>query len=56
VIHHVSDDVLVMKDGKVVEAGTAADIFTNPQTDYTRQLLAAVPELPARELAAQEAS
>jgi len=55
VIHHVSDDVLVMKDGKVVEAGTAADVFTIPQTDYTRQLLAAVPELPARELAAKEA-
>ncbi|AUI53170.1 ABC transporter ATP-binding protein [Arthrobacter crystallopoietes] len=56
VIHHVSDDVLVMKDGRVVEAGTAEAIFTNPQTDYTRQLLAAVPELPARELAAKEAS
>jgi peptide/nickel transport system ATP-binding protein len=48
VIHHVSDDVLVMKDGRVVESGTAADLFANPQTDYTRQLLAAVPELPAR--------
>ncbi|MCW2134241.1 dipeptide ABC transporter ATP-binding protein [Arthrobacter sp. VKM Ac-2550] len=56
VIHHVSDDVLVMKDGKVVETGTAADIFTNPQTDYTRQLLAAVPELPAREPAAHVAA
>ncbi|MGF9664027.1 ABC transporter ATP-binding protein [Arthrobacter crystallopoietes] len=48
VIHHVSDDVLVMKDGRVVESGTAAELFANPQTDYTRQLLAAVPELPAR--------
>jgi len=48
VIHHVSDDVLVMKDGRVVESGSAAELFANPQTDYTRQLLAAVPELPAR--------
>lgn len=56
VIHHVSDNVLVMKDGRVIEAGTAADIFTNPQTDYTRQLLAAVPELPTREPAARAAA
>ncbi|MBG6183115.1 peptide/nickel transport system ATP-binding protein [Arthrobacter sp. CAN_A214] len=50
VIHHVSDDVLVMKDGRVVEAGTASSLFTNPTTDYTRALLAAVPEMPARVL------
>ncbi|MBG6216962.1 peptide/nickel transport system ATP-binding protein [Arthrobacter sp. CAN_A6] len=50
VIHHVSDDVLVMKDGRVVESGTASSLFSNPATDYTRALLAAVPEMPARVL------
>ncbi|MET0698358.1 MAG: ABC transporter ATP-binding protein [Mycobacterium sp.] len=43
VIHHVADRVLVMRDGKVVESGTAAEIFTNPQDPYTRQLLASLP-------------
>ena len=30
-----------MKDGKVVEAGPAADIFANPQSPYTQQLMSA---------------
>jgi microcin C transport system ATP-binding protein len=33
--------LLVMRHGKVVESGTAADLFRNPQTDYTRALFAA---------------
>ncbi|MGW4460976.1 dipeptide ABC transporter ATP-binding protein [Micromonospora sp. NPDC004704] len=45
VIHHVSDQVLVMKDGRVVEAGDTAQIFERPQHAYTRALLAAVPRL-----------
>jgi peptide/nickel transport system ATP-binding protein len=43
VIHHVADRVLVMRDGRVVESGTAAEIFANPQDPYTRQLLASLP-------------
>ena len=45
VIYHVSDHVLVMKDGKVVEAGDVEQIFHNPQHAYTKSLLAAVPTL-----------
>lgn len=45
VVHHVSDDVLVMKDGEVVESGSADSIFENPQHQYTKQLLTALPEL-----------
>ncbi|MBS1888233.1 MAG: ABC transporter ATP-binding protein [Actinobacteria bacterium] len=45
VIHHVSDRVLVMKDGRVVESGTAEQIFNSPQAEYTRNLLAALPRL-----------
>ncbi|ABS03653.1 dipeptide ABC transporter ATP-binding protein [Kineococcus radiotolerans] len=45
VIYHVSDDVLVMKDGVVVERGTATDIFERPQQPYTRELVSALPRL-----------
>ena len=34
-------DIIVMRHGKVVEAGVAKDIFAAPQTDYTRALFAA---------------
>jgi peptide/nickel transport system ATP-binding protein len=47
VIHHVSDDVLVMKDGAVVESGPVRQIFDTPQHPYTQELLAAVPRVPA---------
>jgi peptide/nickel transport system ATP-binding protein len=45
VIYHVSDRVLVMKDGRIVESGAVEEIFTNPAHDYTRKLMAAVPRL-----------
>jgi peptide/nickel transport system ATP-binding protein len=43
VIHHVADRVLVMRDGRIVESGTAAEIFAAPSDPYTRQLLASLP-------------
>jgi peptide/nickel transport system ATP-binding protein len=43
VVHHVSDRVLVLKDGRVVESGQVDDVFYRPQADYTRQLLASLP-------------
>lgn len=49
VVEQVSDTVAVMKDGEVVEYGTAEQILREPQTDYTRQLIDAVPPAePAR--------
>jgi oligopeptide transport system ATP-binding protein len=42
VVRMLSDRILVMKDGKVVEAGTATEIYENPQHDYTHSLLEAV--------------
>ena len=45
VIHHMSDRVLVMKDGHAVETGTAEQIFNHPQEPYTRELLASLPSL-----------
>ncbi|HZY67839.1 MAG TPA: ABC transporter ATP-binding protein, partial [Devosia sp.] len=41
VVRALSNDLIVMKDGKVVEAGPAAAIFANPQSPYTRQLMSA---------------
>ena len=41
VIRAMSDRVIVMRNGKVVEKGTADQIFENPQEDYTKALLAA---------------
>ena len=45
VIHQISDQVLVMCAGEVVERGSAEDVFERPEHPYTRQLLAAVPRL-----------
>src|ERR1700744_1866703 len=45
VVEHISDHVLVMNQGKIVEAASAEAIYANPQDDYTRKLLAAVPKL-----------
>jgi microcin C transport system ATP-binding protein len=41
VVRALAHKVMVMKDGDVIEAGLGADIFTNPQTDYTRALMKA---------------
>jgi microcin C transport system ATP-binding protein len=41
VVRALSHKVMVMKEGDVVEAGDSATLFANPQTDYTRALLAA---------------
>ncbi|RRV10644.1 ABC transporter ATP-binding protein [Pseudomonas sp. v388] len=45
VINHVSDQVLVMKDGVVVEAGPVRRVFDQPRHPYTLALLDAVPKL-----------
>lgn len=45
VIGAMADRVLVLKDGEAVEYGKTQDVLTNPQADYTRALLAAVPKL-----------
>ncbi|MFL4474997.1 dipeptide ABC transporter ATP-binding protein [Paeniglutamicibacter sp. MACA_103] len=43
VIRHMSDTVLVMRAGEVVESGATESVFTDPQHPYTRALLAASP-------------
>ncbi len=41
VVKALANDLIVMRHGKVVESGPAAEIFANPQQDYTKALLAA---------------
>ena len=44
VVRYVASRVAVIHRGQIVEEGPTADILTNPQDDYTRELLAALPE------------
>jgi len=44
VVEHVSDQVLVMYRGNIVESASAEEIYENPQHSYTKKLLAAVPK------------
>ncbi|MCF6471236.1 ABC transporter ATP-binding protein [Nonomuraea sp. MG754425] len=43
VVRMISHAVHVMRDGRIVESGTAEEIFDSPSDDYTRELLAAIP-------------
>jgi microcin C transport system ATP-binding protein len=52
VVRALAHELLVMKDGKIVEQGTAEAIFAAPKSDYTRDLIAAALELRARTAAA----
>jgi peptide/nickel transport system ATP-binding protein len=46
VVRHLCDRVAIMYRGKIVEEGVASTIYADPQHDYTKRLLAAVPVLP----------
>jgi peptide/nickel transport system ATP-binding protein len=43
VVRFMADEVLVMKDGEVVEQASVAQILDAPQQEYTRRLLGAIP-------------
>ena len=43
VVRMISHEVHVMRQGRIVESGTPEDIFERPTSDYTRELLAAIP-------------
>ncbi|MGA7118003.1 MAG: ABC transporter ATP-binding protein, partial [Hyphomicrobium sp.] len=45
VVRALCNDVIVMRNGKVVETGTAEEIFAAPREDYTKALLAAAFDL-----------
>ena len=43
VIYQMCDRVLVMKDGKIVEEGETEQLFAEPKSEYTKELLKAAP-------------
>lgn len=45
VVAALCDRVVVMKDGVVVESGTVDEVFHDPQNDYTKKLLTAIPHV-----------
>jgi len=55
VVEHISDDVLVMYRGQIVESAPAEKIYSAPENEYTRNLLASVPTL-AESLSAPDLS
>jgi microcin C transport system ATP-binding protein len=44
IVRHMAERVCVMSKGRIVEQGTAADVFERPRDDYTKALLAAEPK------------
>jgi oligopeptide/dipeptide ABC transporter ATP-binding protein len=43
VVRHIADDIAVMYLGRIVETGSAAEVFAHPRHPYTRALLSAIP-------------
>lgn len=44
VVKFMSDRIIVMKEGKIQEIAEADELYRNPQTEYTRKLIEAIPE------------
>ncbi|VEI46204.1 ABC transporter ATP-binding protein [Actinobacillus equuli] len=44
-VHQVSDRIVVMNGGKVVETGSSSEVFNSPKEEYTRTLINAAPSL-----------
>ncbi len=56
VVRQLADDVVVLRDGRIVEHGSTASVLDDPQQDYTRMLLAAAPVAdPERQAARRDA-
>jgi ABC-type dipeptide/oligopeptide/nickel transport system ATPase component len=48
VVHEICDEVSVIHQGRIVEAGRTREIFANPAHAYTRQLIDSIPRLGRR--------
>jgi peptide/nickel transport system ATP-binding protein len=47
VVRMMCDHTIVLRDGRIVEQGESRALFDNPRTDYTRELVDAVPHIAA---------
>ena len=45
VVKALAHDIMVLKDGEVIEIGAAAEIYANPSTEYTKELISAAFDL-----------
>lgn len=45
VVKFLSDRIMVMEKGRIIEMGTADELYANPQKDYTKKLLSAIPRI-----------
>ncbi len=45
VVRYISDRIMVMQNGKIVEMGNANDIYNNPVNEYTQRLIASIPKI-----------
>lgn len=43
VVHYISDRIMVMQKGKIIETGQASQVYKHPKEAYTQQLIAAIP-------------
>lgn len=46
VVHYISDRIMVMKKGEIVESGTADEVLFHPKNEYTKALIEAIPGCP----------
>ena len=44
VVRYMCDRMLVMQKGKIVESGNAEEIYQHPKSEYTQELLQAIPK------------
>jgi peptide/nickel transport system ATP-binding protein len=44
VVRYISDRIMVMNKGQIEESGPADEIYLNPRSEYTQQLIAAIPK------------
>ena len=43
VVRYMSDRIMVMKDGKIIETGDADEVYFHPQEEYTKKLISSIP-------------